>query len=403
MLRRQVAILIAALSFAPIAVRGQTTDHWNHRITFKAKNEPLADVIFHLFVREKLCYRFTPEARKVVKGGSNLVTIDVTDVPLRVTIQMLVRLADSRSNRKLSPSFDKKTCVFEAVRAERRPMGLGAPADRSPGRTLVTLTATDVPALQVLKDLLNKVKTGHRIQPELREMLSTRRVTVQYDHIPLETAFHLLLDEMHAKERSLTNFFDQDRGYYVFYAVPKAPPAPDLTTLTLTIDAKDKPIADVLKWLFSASKVGFAYSPEDISNSKVTASATDATLPKAVQTFLQAAGLDERLRLHESEGVCAIGPPFPVHIANPMDRTVTAHFNQVDVKYAIKGLMNVFGADYTLDPLVMGVITADFDNVPFRTALEAILKTCPLQTVYRVEGGIYNITPAVGLDYERWK
>jgi hypothetical protein len=78
-------------------------------------------------------------------------------------------------------------------------------------------------------------------------------------------------------------------------------------------------------------------------------------------------------------------------------KKVTLNLENADVKYALKLLFQSVGVNYTLDPNVIGTVTVSLTDVPFRVALENILRSVasvqPL--TYRVESGVYNIAPKV--------
>src|SRR5579872_1194924 len=99
----------------------------------------------------------------------------------------------------------------------------------------------------------------------------------------------------------------------------------------------------------------------------------------------------------------AVGAPLAVHAQdNPNASTqeinnkkVTLNLENADIRYALKLLFQSVGANYTLDQNVQGTVTVSLTDVPFRTALESILRSAasanPL--TYRVENGVYNIAP----------
>ena len=77
------------------------------------------------------------------------------------------------------------------------------------------------------------------------------------------------------------------------------------------------------------------------------------------------------------------------------DRRVTLKVDAADVRSALKLLFESAGANYMLDPAVQGAVTVSLQDVPFRTALESILRSTEsaLPLTYRIEDGVYNIVP----------
>lgn len=65
--------------------------------------------------------------------------------------------------------------------------------------------------------------------------------------------------------------------------------------------------------------------------------------------------------------------------------------DQADVRDALRILFRSVGANYTIAPEVQGTITVSLTDVPFETALRAVLQQ--VNATYRVEGGIYVIIP----------
>jgi len=79
------------------------------------------------------------------------------------------------------------------------------------------------------------------------------------------------------------------------------------------------------------------------------------------------------------------------------NKKVTLNLENADLRYALKLLFTSAGANYTLDQAVQGTVTVSLTDVPFRTALESVLRstqtTSPL--TYRVEDKVYIISPKV--------
>ncbi len=75
-------------------------------------------------------------------------------------------------------------------------------------------------------------------------------------------------------------------------------------------------------------------------------------------------------------------------------KRVTLNLENADIRYALKLLFQSAGANYTLGGGVQGTVTASLSDVPFRTALESLLKSVQSQSplIYRVENGVYNVT-----------
>ncbi len=75
------------------------------------------------------------------------------------------------------------------------------------------------------------------------------------------------------------------------------------------------------------------------------------------------------------------------------DRRVTLKVDAADIRSALKLLFESAGANYTLDQSVQGAVTVSLQDVPFRTALESVLRSTEsaVPLTYRIEDGVYNI------------
>ncbi len=78
-----------------------------------------------------------------------------------------------------------------------------------------------------------------------------------------------------------------------------------------------------------------------------------------------------------------------------LSKRVTLNVESADLRLALKLLFDAAGANYTLDQAVQGTVTVSLRDIPFRTALESLLRSTQSQNplTYRVEDGVYVITP----------
>ena len=86
-----------------------------------------------------------------------------------------------------------------------------------------------------------------------------------------------------------------------------------------------------------------------------------------------------------------VAAPLPASAQNdPRDRMVQSlELDQADIRDALKLLFRMVGANYSVASDVQGTVTISLQNVPFETALRAVLNQ--VDATWRVEGGIYNI------------
>src|SRR5689334_20394375 len=83
--------------------------------------------------------------------------------------------------------------------------------------------------------------------------------------------------------------------------------------------------------------------------------------------------------------------------APAIDKKVSLNLENADLRYALKLLFTSAGVNYTLDQAVQGTVTVSLTDVPFKTALESVLRSTQSVSpfTYRVEGGVYTISPKV--------
>src|ERR1041385_8755822 len=74
--------------------------------------------------------------------------------------------------------------------------------------------------------------------------------------------------------------------------------------------------------------------------------------------------------------------------------TISISQENADVRTALKSLFTSAGVNYTLSPAVKGTVNVSLHEVPFRVALDSILRSTASQAplTYRVEGGVYYVT-----------
>src|SRR5438105_8298965 len=80
-----------------------------------------------------------------------------------------------------------------------------------------------------------------------------------------------------------------------------------------------------------------------------------------------------------------------------VDKKVTLNVENADLRYALKLLFTSAGVNYTLDQGVQGTVTVALTDVPFRTALERVLRSTQsvMPLTYRMEANVYQISPQV--------
>jgi len=72
---------------------------------------------------------------------------------------------------------------------------------------------------------------------------------------------------------------------------------------------------------------------------------------------------------------------------------ISVKLDNADIRTALQQLFKSANVNYTLDQSVKGTVTASLTEMPFRTALDMILRTASTPLTYRMEHGIYSILP----------
>jgi hypothetical protein len=77
------------------------------------------------------------------------------------------------------------------------------------------------------------------------------------------------------------------------------------------------------------------------------------------------------------------------------NKKVSINLENAEIRYAVKLLFQSVGVNYVLDQSLQGIyVTVSLNDVPFRTALESILRaSSQVPLTYRVENDIYIISP----------
>ena len=88
---------------------------------------------------------------------------------------------------------------------------------------------------------------------------------------------------------------------------------------------------------------------------------------------------------------------------NLQGKTFSLNLDGASLQSALKLLFTSAGVNYSLDTSIEGTVTVSLNNVPFHVALESLLRSTEssMPITYRVENGVYIITPKVEQRYQR--
>jgi type II secretory pathway component GspD/PulD (secretin) len=78
------------------------------------------------------------------------------------------------------------------------------------------------------------------------------------------------------------------------------------------------------------------------------------------------------------------------------NKRVSIKFENISIQLALKSLFENAKVNYSIHPGIKGQLTANMTEVPFKIALENILRTVSgvQKLTYRVEKGVYHVFPA---------
>lgn len=96
---------------------------------------------------------------------------------------------------------------------------------------------------------------------------------------------------------------------------------------------------------------------------------------------------------------CAQDPPpgdASGSSADPVNKKIDLDLESTNLYYGLKLLFSQVKANFTIDESLKSLtVTAHLTQVPFRVALETLLKSTSTPLTYKVENGIYSVVPKV--------
>src|SRR5580700_8133469 len=81
---------------------------------------------------------------------------------------------------------------------------------------------------------------------------------------------------------------------------------------------------------------------------------------------------------------------------DPANKKIDLDLESTNLYYGLKLLFSQVKANFTIDESLKSLtVTAHLTQVPFRVALETLLKSTGTPLTYKVENGIYSVVPKV--------
>jgi hypothetical protein len=96
--------------------------------------------------------------------------------------------------------------------------------------------------------------------------------------------------------------------------------------------------------------------------------------------------------------VCTGTPVTAQQPGRPAAKLVSLSLDNADIRMALKLLFQTVGRSFSVTSGVSGTVTASLTDVPFERALETILRSNTKPLIYRIEGGIYEISTTEGAE-----
>lgn len=86
----------------------------------------------------------------------------------------------------------------------------------------------------------------------------------------------------------------------------------------------------------------------------------------------------------------------PAGASDPANKKIDLDLESTNLYYGLKLLFSQVKANFTIDESLKSLtVTAHLTQVPFRVALETLLKSTSTPLTYKVENGIYSVVPKV--------
>jgi type II secretory pathway component GspD/PulD (secretin) len=225
----------------------------------------------------------------------------------------------------------------------------------------------------------------YKISPDLD--LSDAHVAISMTDVPLDSALQSLLRCGRASGKFLV--------YHVkngVYNIAVGDPKNDPRRVTLTAVKED--LGALLKRLFEQADVKYEIDKGVIGT--VTVTLTDSPLFNiGLWEIIHHANTTVPITYRMDKGVYQVLPILDPRVqADICKDPISIAYESSDLRYALKYLFNMIHANYTLDQHVVGTVSLTLRDVPFRDAIDQILKASGVPLTWRMEDRVYNVISA---------
>lgn len=168
----------------------------------------------------------------------------------------------------------------------------------------------------------------------------------------------------------------------------------ELADRKVSLDLKDVTLKEALDTLFKKVPVNRVVMFDTGVDTKITFKVEDVPFEGALMCILRSA---KRMSLQyiASSDILVIGPDRYSPFANAVNKKVWIDIKDVDVKFAIKALLDMVHPSYTFDQSVVGQISAVVNAETFDVALKRLCENKAAPVTFRFDDhGTYQFVSA---------
>ncbi len=173
-----------------------------------------------------------------------------------------------------------------------------------------------------------------------------------------------------------------------------AMPAPTRSIRSLEFQETD--LRNALKRLFGQTQTDYVLALGALDGSQVSTTVKDISQDEALARVLLGAGANRALTGTVEHNIYIVLSSNSPNTQENSDETfVTLKMERVDLHNALEALFASVHASYTIDRGIKehGTVTASLNHIPFHVALENLLHQSDTPLTYRMENGVFQVTP----------
>jgi beta-lactamase regulating signal transducer with metallopeptidase domain len=153
---------------------------------------------------------------------------------------------------------------------------------------------------------------------------------------------------------------------------------------------KGLPLSAALRTLFSRTRSDYVLALGNLGDTEISGDFDGSSLENVLDAMLNRANLSGRLVTLDEDNIRVVTSARET--TNP--GRVTLRFQKRDATEALSALFSAAHVGCVISSELHGqVLTASFANMDFQTAVDTLLRSFTRPVTYRVEKGIYHVTP----------